>query len=302
MEQLVNFHLVIKWFVGLAVDEAPPEHSSLTVFKNRYLEPGQGERLLACFDGLIRQALAQGVEMGDLQILDSVHTQADVNTDKDQKRQAKGQPPRDPEASVVNKGRRDVVEPGGKRVMKQIRYYGYKTHVSVNAETGLVTSFKVTPGNQADNKQFPDLQAHDKVLTFFIRAYGGDRAYDDTDIYERLRTAGQQIAIDLRSFRTQKKDANKEPWIALEQSPQYQLDKAQRFRVEQPFGPIKQKHGFERCRYEGLDRYRIQAGLTFFVSNCKRLVKLLTGLTFRSQAKGRRAERLKPVYASLPWA
>jgi len=242
------------------------------------------------------------VEMGDLQILDSVHTQADVNTDKDQKRQAKGQPPRDPEASVVNKGRRDVVEPGGKRVMKQIRYYGYKTHVSVNAETGLVTSFKVTPGNQADNKQFPDLQAHDKVLTFFIRAYGGDRAYDDTDIYERLRTAGQQIAIDLRSFRTQKKDANKEPWIALEQSPQYQLDKAQRFRVEQPFGPIKQKHGFERCRYVGLDRYRIQAGFTFFVSNCKRLVKLLTGLTFRPQAKGRRAERLKPVYASLPWA
>lgn len=88
----------------------------------------------------------------------------------------------------------------------------------------------------------------------------------------------------------------------MQRSAHYQADTAQRFRVEQPFGPAKQKHGFERCRYVGLDRYRIQAGFTFFVSNCKRLVKLLTGLTFRPQAKGRRAERLKPVYASIPWA
>ncbi len=73
-------------------------------------------------------------------------------------------------------------------------------------------------------------------------------------------------------------------------------------RVEQPFGPAKQKHGFGRCRYWGLARYRIQALLTFPVSNLKRIVKLLTGQTFRPLAKGRRAEQLRPVYACLPWA
>jgi len=301
VEELVNFHLVVKWFVELAVDEAAPDHSSLSVFKNRYLKPGKSEHLIACFDQVIQQARAQGVEMGDLQILDSVHTQADVNPEKDKRRQAQGKPPRDPEVGIVNKGRRDVVGPDGKRKRKQVRYKGYKTHVSLNAKTGVVTSLKVTRGNKADNKQFPDLQAHDQALGLPIRAYGGDRAYDDTDIYERLAVAGQEIAIHLRSFRTNKKDANKERWLELESSAQYQQDKAQRSRVEQPFGPAKQKHGFELCRYLGLDRYRIQAFFTFLVSNCKRLVKLLTGLTFRPQAKGRRAERLKPVYASLPW-
>ncbi|MEA3408649.1 MAG: hypothetical protein U9R48_11355 [Chloroflexota bacterium] len=76
------------------MDEPAPDHSSLTVFKNRYLKPGKGDLLMACFDEIIQQAVAQGLELGDLQILDSVHTEANVNAEKDKKRQA------------VNKGRR----------------------------------------------------------------------------------------------------------------------------------------------------------------------------------------------------
>jgi len=37
-------------------------------------------------------------------------------------------------------------------------------------------------------------------------------------------------------------------------------------------------------------------------ANCERIVKLLTGITFREQAKGRRAEVFEPVYSILPWA
>ena len=48
--------------------------------------------------------------------------------------------------------------------------------------------------------------------------------------------------------------------------------------------------------------YGIQLFLTFMVLNCKRMVKLLTRITFRPQAKGRRAEVFRPVYASLPSA
>ncbi len=85
-------------------------------------------------------------------------------------------------------------------------------------------------------------------------------------------------------------------------TPEYQAATALRYRVEQPFGIAKKSHGFERCRYLGLPRYGIQSFLTFMVLNCKRMVKLLTGITFRPQAKGRRAEVFRPVYASLPWA
>ena len=302
VEEMVNFHLVVKWFVGLAVDESAPDHSTITRFKNRYLEGDHWEYLQGIFDWIIRETRALGLQMGNLQVVDSVHTRADVNADKDDKRQKEGQPPRDGDAGIVNKGKRQVVEPDGRRVIKEILLKGYKTHVSVDTLTGLTTSLKCTRGNRADNKQFPDLLKQDQRLDLPTQAYGGDKAYDDTDIYLRLDQQGIRTAICLRSFRTEKKDANKGPWLALVASEEYQRDKAERYRVEQPFGPAKQKHGFDRCRYLGLDRYRIQALFTFLVSNCKRAIKLLTGITFRPQAKGRRAELFEPVFAELPWA
>jgi len=42
--------------------------------------------------------------------------------------------------------------------------------------------------------------------------------------------------------------------------------------------------------------------LTFMVCNVKRITKLLTGITFRPQAKGRSREVFVPVYTTLPWA
>ena len=42
--------------------------------------------------------------------------------------------------------------------------------------------------------------------------------------------------------------------------------------------------------------------MTFLVVNAKRMVKLLVGITFRPQAKGRRTEAVTPVLAAIPWA
>ncbi len=301
VEQMVNYHLVAKWFVGLAVDESAPDHSTLTRFKERYLHEGRWGHLRRAFDRIIQEAMALGLEMGQLQVLDSTHTRADVNADKDDRRQKGGKPPRDRDAGIVNKGKRDVVEADGRRIKKELLYKGYKTHASVNVETGIVTSLQCTRGNQADNRQFPELLKQDEALGLPTEAYGGDAAYDDTDIYVRLAEKGLRTAICLRSLRTQKQDAHKDPWLELAACEEYQRDRARRYRVEQPFGPAKQKHGFDRCRYLGLARYRIQALFTFLVSNCKRIIKRLTGITFRPQAKGCRAEVFKPVFAILPW-
>jgi transposase len=35
--ELADVHLLIKWFLGLAIDAQPPDHSTLTVFKKRFL-------------------------------------------------------------------------------------------------------------------------------------------------------------------------------------------------------------------------------------------------------------------------
>ena len=126
MEQLATYHLAVKWFLGLAVDEPAPDHSTLTKFKDRLVPGGNWDELESIFDGIIRQALHQGLEMGDIQLLDSVHTQANVNNNKDGDRQDQGQGPRDPDAQVIHKGRRSVVEADGRRSVRKIWLRGYK--------------------------------------------------------------------------------------------------------------------------------------------------------------------------------
>jgi IS5 family transposase len=54
--------------------------------------------------------------------------------------------------------------------------------------------------------------------------------------------------------------------------------------VERKLGEAKKWHGFARCRYVGFLRHAIQVYLTFMALNLKRLVKLLTGVGFRSEA------------------
>jgi IS5 family transposase len=286
----------------LAVDAAPPDHSTLTAFKERTLNKQGWETLQKIYDDMLKEARDHGLQMGTIQVLDSVHTQANVNNIKDRERQEKGQEPRDPDAKVVNKGKRRVVTAEGLPAEKEIRYRGYKTHSSVNAKTLIVTSIIPARGDTADNKAFVALRKHDRELGLPVTTYSGDRAYDDTDIYTRLAEEGLYSGITLNDYRTGKKDDNKEPWLALKASDTYIEGNEVRYRVEIPYGWSKAWHGFERCRYLGLARYAIQSTLTFMVSNAKRIVKLLTGITFRTQAKGCRAEVFKPVYAIMPWA
>jgi IS5 family transposase len=302
IERLADQHMMIKWFMELAGDEAPPDHSTLTAFKERILHRQGSETMNSIFEGMIKEAMEHGIELGSIQVLDSVHTQANVNNLKDRERQEKGQEPRDPDARVVNKGKRNVVTAEGKPEEKEIRYRGFKTHTSTNAKTLIVTSIIPAFGDTADNKAFVGLRKHDRELGIPVTTYSGDRAYDDTDIYTRLAEEGLSNGITLHDYRTKKKDDNKEPWLAMKASETYKEANGERYRVELPYGWGKAWHGFERCRYLGLARFAIQSIMTFMVSNAKRFVKLLTGITFRAQAKGRRAEVFTPVYTVMPWA
>jgi hypothetical protein len=86
-----------------------PEHSTLTLFKRRLQKHG------GIFDGVIRQALEKGARFMSIQIVDSVHTVANVNNDKDRERHKQGKPSADPDATVVN--RVPLRQSSGKRLV-----------------------------------------------------------------------------------------------------------------------------------------------------------------------------------------
>lgn len=94
-EETANLNLAVKYFLRLGVNERAPDHTTLTAFKNRILENGK----LVAYERLLKEitkiALEKGIKSGSLQVVDSVHTEADVNVEKDERRQRNGRPPRD---------------------------------------------------------------------------------------------------------------------------------------------------------------------------------------------------------------
>jgi len=86
IEVLANDSLSIGLFLGLGADEKAPDHSTLTLFKNRLTQNAGLKAYEELFDEIIRVAKVKGVKFGKLQVVDSVHLVADVNVSKDRQR------------------------------------------------------------------------------------------------------------------------------------------------------------------------------------------------------------------------
>ncbi len=89
-----------------------------------------------------------------------------------------------------------------------------------------------------------------------VEIYAADRGYDDTENHYLLETKGMHSAIILNDYRTQKKDKNKEVWIKLEKTPEYEAGKRERYKIERKFGEGKENHGLRRCRSVGALKVR----------------------------------------------
>ena len=117
------------------------------------------------------------------------------------------------------------------------------------------------------------------------KTYAGDRGYDDTENHFLLETEELHSSLKLNKYRTEKKDKNKEVWVDLLASDEYQAGQRERYKIERKYGEVKVHHGLRRCRYVGRMRYLIQVYLTALVLNLKRMVKVVTGTNFKGRAR-----------------
>ena len=284
VEVYINENLPAKYFVGLAVDQQAPDHSTLTVFRERLVTRGKLKVFEEMLEEIVQIALQRGIQFGSIQIVDSVHSIANVNTDKDQKRQGKGKDPRDPDARWGVKHKRKVKNEAGQEEEQVQYFYGYKAHVSLNAENNLITSLEATSGEVYDGHHFTGLVDHDLGQALPVETYTADKGYDDGENHYDLEVRDLHSAIRLTKTRTEKKDDNKQVWLDLRQTAQYQQGLKERYKIERKFGEAKQGHGFGRCRYLGRLGFAVQAFFTAIMLNLKRMVKLLTGVGFKTQA------------------
>jgi transposase len=70
-----RINLSYKYFLGLAVDEEPPDHSTVCCFRAQRL--GE-EKFRQVFQQIVRQCIDKGLVKGKRQIVDSTHIEADI--------------------------------------------------------------------------------------------------------------------------------------------------------------------------------------------------------------------------------
>ena len=283
-EAYVNDNLSAKYFLGLAVDQKAPDHSTLTVFRERLQQNGKLAVFEAMLAEIVQMAVESGIHFGSIQIVDSVHSIANVNTAKDQGRQKRGKEPHDPDAKWGAKHKRKVKTENGQEEEQTEYFFGYKAHVSMNAENGLITSLVTSSGEAYDGHFFCPLVDRDLLQQLPVETYAGNKGYDDSENHYHLELNGLHSAIRLKKTRTAKKDVNKGPWLELVKTPQYQSGLKERYKIERKFGEAKQGHGLGRCRYIGRFGFAVQAFMTAIMLNLKRIVKILTGVGFKTQS------------------
>lgn len=280
-EEFCNLNLAAKYFLGLAIDEQAPDHSTLTVFKQRLLDNGKLKAYERLLERVIADAREAGITFGSLQLIDSTHSIADVNTAKDDQDKEEGDEPRDPDARWGCKGSYHVTDEEGRQHTRRQYFYGYKAHVSMNSTAQMITSLVPSAGNAYDGHYLTELITKDLEQGLPVGSCAADRGYDDTENHYWLERHGIQNAIHLNRYRTHKKDHNREVWLTLKAKPWYLASLSQRYQIERKFGEAKKYHGLARCRYLGWERYGVQAYLTAIALNLKQLIRGLTGVSLR---------------------
>lgn len=279
VEEYVNDSLAAKYFLGLGVDQKAPDHSSLTVFKDRVLAKKGPQGFQELFGRVVRLAQEKGIEFGKIQIVDATHTIADVDVKKDKERlerRGQGKKPRDPDAAWGSKGKKKIKTADGAWAQVNKAFYGYKSHMSMNGASEIVTAIVPTAGNKTDGQQFRELERRDEEVGVVAEIYAGDKGYDDGDNHELLISKGKHSALCLKGYRTKKYPEGL--WADMKASAEYQEGLKERYKIEQKNAEAKCRHGLDKCRYVMWRKYALQAYMTALVMNLKRMVWLLCGV------------------------
>jgi len=250
LEETVNDRLSFKWFLGVGVNESAPDHSTLTIFRERLGE----ERFRDIFNRIVEIARNRGLTDEKLKVIDATHVEADVNRFKLLEKRAETHqsiPDASPDPDAAF-GRKSRTKP----------FYGYKSHERIDAKIGIIEDLVVTPGNVSDTACFPELIHSLKPRT----AVTADQIYE-TD--EHAFMCAEKRILPYLAMKSNRKD----PFRRRRElrNPKHQAALYLRKLYERTFGEAKQHHGMRRCRWRSKWRTEIQCLLTATVQNIKRI-------------------------------
>ncbi len=241
LEEALGDRLSFRRFVGLGLQDATPDHSTISRFRHALEVDGLSAPL---FTELAAQLDAQGLVLKQGTLLDATLVASQVR--RPPLAAGRGAPSAtDPEAAWTQRGR------GGRS------HFGYKVHLGVDADTGLVRRAALTPANVSESEVADALVSGDE------RAVYGDRAYESRRRRRWLQAQGINDRIMHRSHKHQRA-------LPVWQQRRNALIAPRRALVEKVFGTLKRSYGYQRVRYRGLGRNTVELWFKLMAYNLRK--------------------------------
>lgn len=241
LEDALYDRLSFRRFVGLGLEEAIPDASTVCRFRSDMAAAALGDAL---FEAVGRSLDAKALIVRRGTLIDASLVSAAVAEPR--KQPGGGVSRVDPEASWAKKGSQAT--------------FGYKLHIAVDQGSGLIRAARITHARVADCTIGPDLVQGDEGSVY------ADMAYDNAAMRQRLNEAGIANAVMRRPNRHHPL------------TPEAKLRNAGighiRGRVESVFGTLKRSYRRSRLLYIGLAKNRLDLLLTLLAINLKRARKL----------------------------
>jgi IS5 family transposase len=242
LEAALCDRLSFKRFVGLSLEDAAPDHTTLCRFRNRLIQEQVLDKLFAELDRQLEQA---GVILKRGTMLDATLIETGAAS-----------PPRGGDDRAV-----DPDAAFAKRSGKPGSTYGYKAHVGVDEGSGLIRSVITTPANVNDTTPADALIRGDEPVVW------ADAAYHTHAREAALKARG----VKARLMRRPNKHHRELPPRLKRYN---RLISRRRAAVETTFATWKRRMGLTAIRYIGLVKAGAQVLLAAMAFNIRRWASL----------------------------
>ena len=215
-----------------------PDGDTLGRFRNLLIRNGLQEKLFA---QVVTALMERGLILKKGTIVDSTIISAPSSTKNKEKK-------RDPDAHQVKKG--------------NTWHFGYKAHIGVDKDSGLVHTVKATAANVHDVSETSKLLTGEEEAVYGDSGYLGAGKREDAVVRNK---SGHKIKYKINRRPSQVKKLSK--------SGQYAAKKAEhakssvRAKVEHVFGVVKKQLHFRKTRYRGLEKQQAKFNIMFALAN-----------------------------------
>lgn len=225
-------------FCGVESSNQVPDGDTLGRFRNLLIKNGLQEKLFAQVVCLLME---RGLILKKGTIVDSTIISAPSSTKNKEKQ-------RDPDAHQVKKG--------------NAWHFGYKAHIGVDKDSGVVHTIEVTGANTHDVTMVSKLLTGEEDVVYGDSGYLGAEKREDA---VTVNTAGRRIRYKTNRRPSQSKKASARSQAQIKRR---EHEKSSvRAKVEHVFGVVKSQLRYRKTRYRGLRKQTAKLNMMFALAN-----------------------------------